>query len=214
MRKLWNFLLRAFLSFILPPQALDLLLDLRKFVHCFALGEYDLGSLIESVLDDGNDLFEGVRFGAVGSFEPGNDEFRLLPLVPESGSRQGSACLHRKYDYKGIEAMLMIEFGVSFNCKKNEPIKSIYVLQDLQLRLHRVVELVIPSFLCYCSQPICQVLCPHYCFVVWELALSFQYLLKLFLQRICPLFVPLLKIIFVHFVSVNLCTRSHLHLNH
>lgn len=100
MGELWNFLLRAFLPFVLPPQALDLLLDLGKLVHGFGLGEDDLGSSVESALDDGDDLFEGMRFGAAGPFETGYDEFRLLPLVPESGSRQGPTCLHRKCDYK------------------------------------------------------------------------------------------------------------------
>ena len=111
MGELRNFLLRAFLSFVLPPQALYLLLDLGKLVHSFGFGEDDLGSSIESTLDDGDDLLEGMRFGTAGSFETGYDEFRLLPLVPESGSRQGSACLHRKCDYKGIEAMFMIELN-------------------------------------------------------------------------------------------------------
>jgi hypothetical protein len=51
----------------------ELLLELGEAIEGFAFGEESLSSLVEGVFDDLNDLFEGVRFGAGGSSEAGNE---------------------------------------------------------------------------------------------------------------------------------------------
>ena len=73
-----------------------LLLDFWEFVHSSGSDENSLCSSIESVLDDLNDLFEGVSFGAMWSFEALNNEFGIILSVLLFGCSKWSTSSHRK----------------------------------------------------------------------------------------------------------------------